>query len=207
MRYIFRRHSFMFAMLFAALNAGATDRCASKEGDWTCFSMIEIQPDVSAPTTRMTIFPNQELLAEIKQGAVTRRYLALPSGIQLYSGLSSDESTSSGEKNPFAYLEVSFAAPITALRTAFPFGPSAVPDGESKRDIPLQGRLITVITTRLSQYKINYRIESDSMHATGLWERLSLDPLSGDYSLVGWTDPDKSTFATLAQARAAGARP
>jgi hypothetical protein len=95
-----RKSFIIFAFLFAALNAVANDQCTSKEVVWTCFSMIEIQPDATAPTLRMVMFPNQELLAEIKQGGVTKRYLALPSGIQLYSGLSADESTSPGRKTP-----------------------------------------------------------------------------------------------------------
>jgi hypothetical protein len=200
-----RKYFFIFAFLLSALNAAASERCASKDDDWTCFSMIEIQPDATAPTSRMTIFPNQELLAEVEQGGVTKRYLALPSGIQLYSGLSAEESNSPGGKNPFAFLDVGFAVPITALRTAFPLGPSSVPDGESKRDILLQGKPITISTTRRSQERIIYRLESASVHVNGIWERSVKDPLSGTYSLVSWTSPSKASFATLEQARAAQA--
>lgn len=200
-----RKHFFIFALLLSALDAAASDRCASKDADWTCFSMIEIQPDATAPTSRMIIFPNQELLAEVEQGGVTKRYLALPSGIQLYSGLSAEESNSPGRKNPFAFLDLGFAVPITALRTAFPLGPSSVPDGESKKDILLQGKPITISTTRSSQQRITYRLESASIHVIGIWERLVKDPLSGSYSLVGWTSPSEASFATLEQARAAQA--
>jgi hypothetical protein len=133
------------------------------------------------------MFPNRELLAEIEQGAVTKRYLALPSGIQLYSGLSANESTSPGRKNPFAFLDLSFGVPITALRTAFPLGPSSVSDGESKRDILLQGKPTMISTTRRSELRITYRLEPASVHVNGLWEKLVQNPLSGDYSLVGWT--------------------
>jgi hypothetical protein len=203
MSHILRKSVFIFAFLFAALNAVANDQCTSKEVDWACFSMIEIQPEATAPTLRMVMFPNQELLAEIQQGGVTKRYLALRSGIQLYSGLSADESTSPGRKNPFAFLDLSFAVPITALRTAFPLGPSSVPDGESKRDILLQGKTITISTTRRGQQRIIYRLESASIHVSGLWERSVQSPLSGDFSLVGWTSPERASFATLEEARAA----
>lgn len=203
MSHILRKSVFIFAFLFAALNAVANDQCTSKEVDWTCFSMIEIQPEATAPTLRMVMFSNQELLAEIQQGGVTKRYLALPSGIQLYSGLSADESTSPGRENPFTFLDLSFAVPITALRTAFPLGPSSVPDGESKRDILLQGKPITISTTRRGQQRIIYRLESASIHVNGLWERSVQSPLSGDFSLVGWTNPERSSFATLEEARAA----
>jgi hypothetical protein len=195
-----RKYFFIFASLFWALNAVANDRCASKDDDWTCFSMIEIHPGATAPISRMVIFPNQELLTEIELGGVTKRYLALPSGIQLYSGLSADESIG---KNPFAFLDLGFAAPITALRTAFPLGPSSVPDGESKKDILLQGTPITITTTRHNQQRITYRLESASIHVSGLWERLVQNPLSGSYSLVGWTSANKASFATLEEARAA----
>jgi hypothetical protein len=200
-----RKCFFIFAFLLSALNAVANDRCASKDDDWTCFSVIEIKAEATAPTSRMIVFPNQELLAEIKQGEVTKRYLALPSGIQLYSGLSADESTSPGGKNPFAFLDLGFAAPLTALRTAFPLGPSSVPDGESKKDILLQGKPITISTTRRSQQRITYRLESASIHVNGLWDRSVQNPLSGGYSLVGWTSPSKASFATLEEARAAQA--
>ena len=199
-----RKYFFIFAFSLLALDAAASDRCASKGDDWTCFSMIEMQPDATAPTSRMIIFPNQELLAEVEQGGVTKRYLALPSGIELYSGLAADESNSAGGKNPFAFLDIGFAVPITALRTAFPRGPSSVPDGESRRDILLQGKPITISTTR-SQQRIAYRLESASIHVNGTWERSVKAPLSASYSLVGWTSPSKVSFATLEQARAAQA--
>ena len=83
-----RKGLFISALLLVAANAVAEGRCASKNEDWTCFSTIEIQTDAADPTWRMIIFPTQELLAEIEQQGATKRYLALPSGIQLYSGLS-----------------------------------------------------------------------------------------------------------------------
>jgi hypothetical protein len=95
--------------------------------------------------------------------------------------------------------------PITALRTAFPLGSSSVPDGESKKDILLQGKPMTISTTRRSQQRITYRLESGSIRVNGLWERLDQKPLLGSYSLVGWTSPDKVSFATLEEARAAPA--
>jgi hypothetical protein len=200
-----RKGLFISALLLVAANAVAEDRCASKNEDWTCFSTIEIQTDAAGPTWRMIIFPTQELLAEIEQQGATKRYLALPSGIQLYSGLSADESISPGGKNPFAFLDLGFALPMTALSTAFPLGPSSVPDGESKKDVLVQGKQITISATRRSQHKITYRLESDSIHATGLWERVAQDPLPGSYRLVGWISPTKARFATLAQARSARA--
>jgi hypothetical protein len=87
-----RRYFLISAFLLCALSAVADDQCASKSDDWTCFSSIEIQPDAAGQTFRMVIFPKQELLAEIENGGVVKQYLALPSGIQLYSGLSADES-------------------------------------------------------------------------------------------------------------------
>jgi hypothetical protein len=203
MRQCVRKYFFVLAFLSLPLSAGSEDRCASKSADWTCFSAIAIQSDASAPTVRMVIFPTQELLAEIVQEGGTKRYLALPSGVQLYSGLSADESISVGGKNPFAFLDLGFALPMTALRTAFPLGPSTVPDGESKKNILVQGKPIAVSTSRISQQKITYLLESDSIHATGLWERSVRNPLPGGYSLVGWVSPGKMSFATLEEARAA----
>jgi hypothetical protein len=198
-----RRCFLVLAFLLSARSAVADDRCAPKSDDWACFSSIELQPEATAPTFRMVIFPKQEFLAEIQNGGVTKRYLALPSGVQLYSGLSADESTDPGRKNPFMFLELGFALPITALRTAFPLGPSSVPDGESKKDILVQDKPIAISTSRHDQQKIRYRLESDSIHATGLWERSIQNPLPGDYSLAGWTTPGKISFATLEEARAA----
>lgn len=198
-----RRCFLILAFLLSALSAVADDQCATKSDGWSCFSSIEIHPDAAEQTFRMVIFPKQELLAEIENGGVIKRYLALPSGIQLYSGLSADESADSGRKNPFMFLELGFALPITALRTAFPLGPSSVPDGESKKDILVQGKPIAISTSRHDQHKIRYRLESDSIHAAGLWERSVQNALPGDYSLVGWISPGKISFATLEEARKA----
>jgi hypothetical protein len=205
MRQSVRKGLFFSALLLAAVNAVAEDRCASKNDNWTCFSTIEIQTDAAGPTWRMIIFPTQELLAEIEQGGVTKRYLALPSGVQLYSGLSADESISPGGKNPFAFLDLGFALPMTALSTAFPRGPSSVPYGESKKDVLVEGKRIAISTTRRSEHKISYRLGSDSIHATGLWERVAQNPLPGSYPLVGWVSPKKARFATLEEARSAQA--
>ena len=131
---------FIFEFLLLAVNAVANDRCVSHEDDWACFSMIEMQPDATLPTSRMFMYANQELLAEIEQGTITKRYQALPSGIQPFFGLSADESPSPGRKNPFLFLDKGFAVPLTVLRAAYPLGPSSVPDGKSKRDILLQGK-------------------------------------------------------------------
>lgn len=198
-----RKCFFVLVFLLSPLCAVSEDRCSTKSDDWTCFSKIEIQPDASAPTVRMINFPTQELLAEIMHGGDIKKYLALPSGIELYSGLSADESISPGRNNPFMLLELGFALPITALRTAFPLGPSSVPEGESKKDILVQGKPIAISTSRHSQQKLTYRLESDSIHATGLWERSVQSPLPGGYSLVGWVSPGKASFATLEEARAA----
>jgi hypothetical protein len=200
-----RQSFYILAFLLSAHSAAAQDRCASKSDDWTCYSTIEIQPEAGGDTWRMVIFPTQELLAEVARGGVTKRYLALPSGIQLYSGLSAEESISPGQKNPFAFLDLGFALPITALRAAFPLGPASVADGESKKDILVQGKPITISTIRHDAHKISYRLESASIHATGLWERVVQPPLPGSYSLVGWVSPTNVSFATLEEARSARA--
>ncbi len=190
-------------LLVSAHVALADDPCASKIADWTCFSAIAIQPNASAATFRMTIFSNQELLAEIEQGGVTKKYLALPSGIALYIGLSSEESAT-GRNNPFMLMELGIALPVTALRTAFPLGPSSVPEGESTQDVHWPNNHAMLTTNRQRRETINYRLESTSIHVKGVWGRSVQNPLPGSYSLVGWTSADKATFATLEQARAAG---
>jgi hypothetical protein len=197
-----RKCLFILAFLLSAQNTVAEDRFASKNDDWTCFSTIELQAAPTAPISRIFMFSNNELLAEIEQGATIKRYLvAQPSGIELYAGLSADESVLAGPKNPFQFLELNFGVPLMALQTAFPAGPSSVPDGESKKDILVRGKPITISTTRRSQHKITYRLESASIHATGLWKREAQNPLPGSYSLVGWTNPTKASFATLEEAR------
>jgi hypothetical protein len=189
-------------LLSIALNASAEDRCASKNDDWTCFSTITIRPDAGESTLRMVVYPAQELLVEMDQAGTTKRYLTLPTGIELYSGLSADESTFPGGKNPFAFLDLAIGVPVTALRTAFPLGPSSVGDGESKKDIVMEGKPISITAIRRGQ-QISYRLESASIHATGTWERMAQNPLPGSYPLVGWTSSTKAQFATLEEARSA----
>jgi hypothetical protein len=190
----------ILTLLLFAQGASAEDRCTSKNDDWTCFSTIKLQPDAAGTTYRMVIFPTQELLAEIEQGGTTKRYLTLPSGVQLYWGLSAEESISPGGKNPFAFLDLGLAVPISALRMAYPLGPSSVADGESKKDIVVQGQTLTINTVRHGQ-QITFRLESAAIHTTGLWERIALKPLPGSYSLIGWVSPTKARFATLEDAR------
>ena len=149
----------------------------------------------------MIIFPNQEVLAEIEQGGVVKKYLALPSGIQLYWGLSADESISGGA-NPFGFLDLGFALPITALRSAFPFGPASVAVGESSKDVVVENRPITIRATRRGE-QITYRLESAQLIITGLWERMAPDLLPDSYSLVGWVSPTNVKFPTLKEARSA----
>jgi len=192
----------VLALWWPPLGALSADHCASKSDDWTCFTAIEIQ-SAAAPNVRMVIFPTQELLAEIEDGHVTKRYLALPSGIQMYSGLTADESVDPSRKNPFMFLDLGFSLAITALHAAFPLGPASVPGGESKKAILVQGKPITIDTKRSSQRKITYRLESDSIHATGVWENSVQSPLPGTYSLVGWMGPGKTSYGTLQEARAA----
>jgi hypothetical protein len=157
------------------------------------------------PSCRTRAVPSeqaQELLIEIDQAGTTKRYLTLPSGIQLYSELSADESRFPGGMNPFAFLDLAFGVPVTALRTAFPLGPSSVGDGESKKDIVMEGKPISITAIRRGQ-QIIYRLESVSIHATGTWERMAQNPLPGSYLLVGWISSTKAQFANLEQARSA----
>jgi len=192
---------FLVASLLPLLGAIADDQCASRSADWTCFSAIEIQLNSTGPKYRMLLFPNQEMLAEINHAGITKRYLELPSGTQLYSGLSPDESIDSGSKNPFSLLELGFYLPLTALRTAFPLGPSSVPEGDWRKDIVIQGKAMAITTTRQGDQQVVYRLDSDAVHATGLWARSVQNPLPGDYALVGWISPSTTSFATVEQAR------
>jgi len=195
---------FLLVCVIPRFDALAAERCASKTDDWTCFSKIEIQPGAAEPAWRMVLFPNHELLAEIEQGGTTKRYLAAqPSGIQLYSGLSAAESSPSGGKNPFAFMDLGFALPITALQIAFPLGPQSVADGKSNKNILIEGKPITINTMRISPNHIEFRLESSTIHITGLWERVVQSPLPGNYSLVGWKTPTGAQFASLDEARLA----
>jgi hypothetical protein len=199
-----RKYFFILACLLPVLNAAAEDQCASKSDDWACFSKLEIQAGAAAPMWRLVVFPNLEVLAEKEQSGATKKYLALPSGVQLYFGLSGDESVAPGGKNPFALVDVGFALPVTALRTAFPPGPLSVPNGKTKKNIVVEGKPISVTTTRRrGQQKIEYKLEAAAIRATGVWERAIQNPLPGSFSLVGWISPTGAQFATLDAARAA----
>lgn len=200
------RYWFLLVCVIPIFDAHALERCASKADDWTCFSKIEVQPGAKEPTWRMVLFQNHELLAEIEEGGATKRYLvAQPSGIQLYSGLSATESIPSGGKNPFAFMDLGFALPITALQIAFPVGPSSVADGESKSNILVEGKPITINTVRHNANQIRFRLESSTIHVAGLWERVDQSPLPGSYSLVGWKTPTGTQFTSLDEARSAHA--
>jgi hypothetical protein len=194
---------FLLTLTFSlfSFSAIAEDQCTSKSDDWACFSRIVIQPAATGPTWRMTIFPNQEVLAEIEQGGDVKKYLALASGVQLYWRLSTDESISGGA-NPFAFLDLGFSLPITALRGAFPLGPASVAVRESRKDVVVEDRPITISATRRGE-QITYRLESGSTHITGLWERVAPDPLPDSYSLVGWVSSTNVQFPTLKEARSA----
>jgi hypothetical protein len=195
---------FILAFLLSALNATAEDQCAAKSDDWACFSTLEIQAGSAAPKWRLVVFPNQEVLAQIERSGVTKKYLALPSGLQLFSGLSANESILPGGKNAFSLMDIGFALPVTALRTAFPLGPLSVPNGKTKKNIAVEGKPIAVSTVRHhGQQKITYELEAAQIKAAGLWERAVQSPLPGTFSLVGWISPANLKFATLDEARAA----
>jgi hypothetical protein len=197
-----RKYWLLLAVLLPVGGAPAAERCPSKPDNWTCFSEMELKD--STAKTRMFIYSNHELLAEIEQGATTKRYLvAQPSGIQLCSGLSKDESMPFGGKNPFQFLELSFAAPITALQTAFPAGPSSVPGGESRKNISLEGKPVSITTSRHGAGEIAFRLDFTGLHASGKWRMVALKPLPDTYSLVGWTNAQALQFPSLREARSA----
>jgi hypothetical protein len=198
------KYSLVLALCLPALGALAAERCPPTANDWTCFSEIELKASPTAPLSRMFIYPNSEILAEIEQGTTTKRYLvAQPSGVQLYAGLSEDESSSAGAKNPFQFAEMGFAVPVMALNAAFPKGPASVPNGESKNSVSLQGKSVTVTTTRHSATAIAFRLEITGFDASGQWKRFNQKPLPDSFSLVGWTNAKAVQFATLGDARAA----
>ena len=197
-----RKYWLLLAVWLPVSGALAAERCPSKPDNWTCFSEMELQD--STTTTRMFIYSNHELLAEIEQGATTKRYLvAQPSGIELFSGLSKDESMSPSGKNPFQFLELSFAVPIKAFQTAFPAGPSSVPTGESRKNIVLDGKPISITTRRQGAGEITFRLDFTELHASGKWRRVAQKSLPDTYSLAGWTNAQTIQFPSLREARAA----
>jgi hypothetical protein len=77
-----RQYWLLVVMWLSVGSALAAERCPSKPANWACFSEMELQD--STTKTRLFIYSNHELLAEIEQGATTKRYLVVqPSGIEL----------------------------------------------------------------------------------------------------------------------------
>jgi len=192
--------------LVAWSNVLADERCASKNNDdWTCFGMMQVKSDAAGPSWRMSKFPNGEFLAQIKTGTTTKSLLVVqPSGLRFYRGLSADESALTGKDNPFSRMDLAFARQLVALRIAYPRGPSSVPDGEANQRISLPGDdTVTITTDRTSKTRITYRLESASIHASGVWDSSTQGTLSDSYPLIGWTSPDSRQFSSLKGARAA----
>jgi hypothetical protein len=189
--------------------AFAGERCAAPWADRKCFGAIEFtfqnpKNGAEATTVRMVLFRNDELLAEIEQGGIKKRYLvARPSGVELYAGLSPTESYKQGN-NPFMFFDMGFALPAGALQVAFPQGPSSVPDVETQKDVLVEQKPVTITTIRRSANRIDFRLTSSELgilKASGFWESERRNPLPDDFPLIGWTYAGPTQLTSLQEAR------
>jgi hypothetical protein len=145
-------------------------------------------------------------MAEVERAGHRSRYLAvLPSERSLYYGLKADESTEPGAKNPFAFVEMVFADPLTVLQAAFPQGPAQVSYERREQQVTLHSRSVHLSAQRRSAYRVEFQMSISADRPTrvsGSWDSRFAEPLASDMSLAGWRYTAPMRLRNLGEARA-----
>jgi hypothetical protein len=202
--------AFVFAILVAigplALGAEAQPQCA--KAPWSCFGSFELRIEgTNGPqVARMIRFSNDEFMAELEQGGVKKQYLQVsPSRLELFAGLTENESPRVGSNNPFMFLDIGFAYPAMALQMAYPTGPDLVPLILTTQDLVLEKRHPATLTTiRESASRIRFRLSlgpNANMVMEGLWDGALSEPLPDDLPMSNWRHDSAATITNLGEAR------
>jgi hypothetical protein len=206
------RHRAVCALLLGLLapQSHGQKPCAAPGTEWACYGAIEMgyQGERGRQTIRAVVFANEELLAEVERVGTKKRLLvAQPSRVELFSGLAESDSLDPLH-NPFVFLDIAFSLPLASLATAFPAGPSSVPQAVTEREVQLDGRHWGMIrASRLRSGQIRFQLLFPDLAVRdieGSWEGIRRTPLPNDFSIGVWKSRSPEPMATLGEARVAG---
>ena len=193
----------------APFGRSAQVECLPDDSSWRCYGSFEVRfENYSGPMAARAIhFSNGEFMAEIEQPVTIKQFMrVLPSNLELFSGLTNDESTLPGGNNPFRLFNKAFTNPLIALQKAWPDGPASVTSDITVSDVILENHYpATLSTYRLSDNQISFTLivpDYPSPKTEGVWTKGLYEPLSDDFALDDWYNNEGISFRNLQEARA-----
>lgn len=190
--------------------ANAQSPCLYPSDPWSCFGSFELRlkgkEGSQVQVAQMIRFTNGEFMFEMERQGTRKQLLrVLPSGLELLSGLSEDESPEVGPKNPFMFQDLLFAYPFMSLRLAYPSGPASVSETATKTAIVVENKYpATVTATRLGPERIGFHLSMDDGRIPPMdvvWDGKLNKPLPDDMPLTNWKQASGTTPPDLGQAR------
>jgi hypothetical protein len=200
------RETIFCLLLCLAIGGAAAQYPCVKAKPWTCFGSIEmsIASDTQTATVQMQVFDNGDMLAELGDKVTPNRKLLVlgPPPIRaLYKGVADKEIQ---EGHPFIFFDYAFAAPIQALDSAYPNGPSSVPEKESETRVLLDGPVeATLLANKVSNNRIHFKIAMLNVVLNGFVDYARKAGVPDTFQLDHWKDRSLRTYATVGDARAA----
>jgi hypothetical protein len=188
-------------LLMSGSAASAASDPIRRVSSWQSVGMVEMQLPLTV--VRITLFSNDELLAEIVVEGTAKRMLRLrPSGSELYFGLSESELPLG--KNPFMFFDLAFAAVLIPLDQAFPEGPSTVPVVAVTREGVADRKHFVLVAERSEAGRILCRVTWDGLDepVSGVIDIARPPPWAGTVPVAEWQTRDAVRFDVLERARA-----
>ncbi len=189
--------------------SAVADYFCVKGHPWTCLGSIEVsfvgfRKTEKIGTIGVKIFDNGDVLAEASGGDLpsSRQILILgpPPMRTFYNGVPDEELR---DGNPFAFFDYGFAAPIQALESAYPGGPSSVPEKETETKVVLDPSFEgTLTSSRTPEGAIQYKIAIQAGIMRGVIDFSKPVALPDNRDFTNWKNRKLKSYATIGEARA-----